>query len=431
MKRILVLLLMLTAFPAAQAENLFEIFDEAKQHDPTFASARAADQGGQEQLPQARSQLLPAISLSANSNNSVTTSTYGQRSQSNSPGYVLNLSQPIYNKQNFVRYEQAKYQVNIADTQFVVAWQDLVNRVAQTYFNILLAEDTVRSLSGQVATLTEQLNEAKRRDKGGVEGGDVIEAQSRLDLAVSQQDDAKNSLENAKIAMLQLIGRIPKSLAGIGNNLELKYPDLGDMAKWVDAAEQHNPQMQIQRATLENANLAVENARAGHYPTVALVANYGSNYNNLIPGAGVVTNQTIGVQANLPIYQGGLVNSQVRQAIDNQEVARQNLEQTRRQVAQQVKQAFLNVKNGINKVYELRTALKSSRRMLENTRTRQTGGSRSNLDTLNAENQVYATELSLAQARYTGLLSYFQLKEGVNDMTEEDLKQITYWMEGK
>lgn len=281
LKRILVLPLIFAALSTAQAENLDEIYNEAKLHDPTFAAARATDQSGQEQLPQALSQLLPSIAIGTTNSNNIAT-VPGSRSQYNAQGYSVSLSQPIYQKQSFLQYKQAKYQVDIADAQFSLAWQDLVNRVAQAYFNILLAQDTLRSVGGQVAMLTEQLALAKRHDKGGVEGGDVIEAQSRLDIALTQEADDKNNLENAKIAMVQLTGRLPGALSGVDESLELKYPDLGDMAKWVDAAEEHNLQIQIQRATLENANLAVENAHAGYYPTVSLVASYSSDRKSVV-----------------------------------------------------------------------------------------------------------------------------------------------------
>lgn len=424
-------ILALAAFPAAQAANLADIYSEAQQQDAAFASARAAYQAGLEKLPQGRSQLLPTVSLGATINSNDVSSSAANR-QYGSQGYSLSLSQPIYRQQNFVQYEQAKSQVSVSEAQFVVARQDLIMRVAQAYFDALLAQDNVTLAGAQKTAIAEQLAQAKRNFEVGVSTiTDTHEAQARFDLTSAQEIAAKNDLEIKKRALQQIIGRIPGALATLSGKLALKYPEPNDMAKWVDAAQQQNLQLQIQRAAQEIANLEVEKNRAGHHPTVDLVASYNETNNPSYLLSGTTTSQTIGVQFNLPLYQGGLVNSKVREAVANQGKARQDVELTRRQVALQSNQAFLGVTNGIAQVKALEQALVSSQSMLDSTRIGQEVGVRTSVDVLNAQQQLFSAKRDLSQARYNTLISQIKLKLATGTLGEEDVQQINQWLEGK
>ena len=417
------------AFPAAQAANLVDIYGEAKQQDAAFASARAAYQAGLEKLPQGLSQLLPTVSLGANVTSNDVSSPSASR-QYGSQGYSLSLSQPIYRKQNLTQYEQAKTQVGVAEAQLAVARQDLIMRVAQAYFDVLLAQDNVQLAGAQKTAIAEQLEQAKRNFEVGISTiTDTHEAQARFDLATAQEIAAKNDLEIKKRALQQIIGRIPESLNALSGKLALKQPEPNDMAKWVEAAEQQNLQLQIQRASQEIANLEVEKNRAGHHPTVDLVASYGESNNPSYLLSGTTTSQSVGVQFNLPLYQGGLVNSRIREAVANQEKARQDVEQTRRQVALQSNQAFLGVTNGVAQVKALEQALVSSQSMLESTRIGQEVGVRTSVDVLNAQQQLFSAKRDLSQARYNTLLNQIRLKLATGTLGEEDVQQINQWLE--
>jgi len=432
MKRLplaLPVILILAAFPAAHAANLLDIYGEAQQQDAAYASARAAYQAGKEKLPQGLSQLLPSVSLGASISNNDVSSPTASRQYTNE-GYSLSLTQPLYRKQNFTQYEQAKSQVSVAEAQFLAAQQDLVMRVAQAYFDVLLAQDNVMLSGAQKTAIGEQLQQAKRNFEVGVATiTDTHEAQARFDLATSQEIAAKNDLEIKKRALQQIIGRIPGSLATLNSKLALTYPEPNDMGKWVEAAEEQNLPLQIQRASLEIANLEVEKSRAGHQPTVDLVASYGDSRNASYLTSGNTTSQSIGLQFNLPLYQGGLVNSRVREAVANQDKARQDLELARRQVALQSNQAFLGVTSGIAQVQALEQALVSSQSMLESTRIGQEVGVRTSVDVLNAQQQLYSAKRDLSQARYNTLLSQIKLKLATGTLSEQDLQQVNQWLE--
>lgn len=429
MKRIAPALLICAAFGSAQAANLVEIYGEAQVQDAAFASARAAFLAGQEKLPQGRALLLPTVTLSANiSGNDVASPNFDRRFSSQ--GFNLSVSQPVYRKPLVVQYEQAKKQVSVSEAQFVVAQQDLIMRVAQAYFDALLAQDNVALTDAQKSAIAEQLEQAKRTFQVGTTTiTDTHEAQARFDLVTSQGIAARNDLEIKKRALQQIIGKIPDKLATLSSRLELKYPEPNDMAKWVEIAEQQNLQLQIQRVSQEIADLEVGKNRAGHLPTLDLVASYGVASNPGYLQSGTTTTQTIGVQFNLPLYQGGSVDSKVREAVANQDKARQDTEQTRRQVALLSNQAFLGISSGISQVKALEQALVSSQSSLDSTRIGLEVGVRTGVDVLNAQQQLFSTKRDLRQARYNTLLSQIKLKLASGTLGEEDLKQINQWLE--
>lgn len=432
MKQISLVLLAVIASPMLHAANLVEIYREAQQQDAAYASARAAYEAGLEKLPQGRALLLPSVNLGANTTWNEVESPALNR-QYNSNGYNLSLTQPIYRKQNFAQYEQSKSQVSQAESQFAIARQDLIIRVAQAYFDVLLAQDNVALAGAQKAAISEQLEMAKRNfEVGTATIVDSHEAQSRYDLSNSQEIAAQNDLEIKRRALQLIISKIPDQLAALGDKLPLILPEPNDMSKWAEQAEQQSPQVQIQRAALEIATQEVERNRAGHYPTLDLVASHGRNSSSSTFTLGqTITSQSIGLQLNLPIYQGGSVSSKVREALANQEKARQDLEQSSRQTVLQTRQAFLGVTSGMAQVKALEQALISSQSSLDSTRLGQEVGVRTNVDVLNAQQQFYTAKRDLSQARYNYILSQLKLKSAVGTLREEDLEQVNRWLATK
>ena len=188
----------------------------------------------------------------------------------------------------------------------------------------------------------------------------------------------------------------------------------------------HSPQLVIAQAADELAVKEVAKNRSANYPTVDLVANYiTSNAAGSMYGVGVDNiNRSIGVQLNVPIYQGGALNSKWREAEHNRERVRQELENARRSVAQQTRQAYLGVVSGIAQVKALQQALISSASVLESSKLGQEVGVRTNLDVLNAQQQLYSTRRDLYQAEYNYLLSQLQLKAAAGMLEEADLARV-------
>jgi outer membrane protein len=428
MKSLPFALLALLASPV-YAANLMEVYREAQQQDAAYASARAALEAGQEKAPQGLALLLPSVNLGANTTwNEVESPTIDR--QYNSNGYNLSLTQPIYRKQNFAQYQQSKSQVAQAEALFAVARQDLIVRVAQAYFDVLLAQDNVALAGAQKAAIGEQLEMAKRNfEVGTVTITDTHEAQARYDLTTAQEIAAQNDLEIRNRALQLILGKIPAHLNALSDKLPLVLPEPNDMTKWVAQAEQQSPQIAIQREALAIATQEVERNRAGHHPTLDLVAGHGRNSSSSTFTLGqTITSQTIGLQFNLPIYQGGSVSSKVREALANQEKARQDLELGNRQAALQTRQAFLGVTSGLAQVKALEQALVSSQSSLDSTRLGQEVGVRTNVDVLNAQQQFFTAKRDLSQARYNYILNQLKLKSAVGVLQDEDIEQVNRWL---
>ena len=429
----LLLATLLGASGSALAADLLETYRAAQANDPLFAAARATMQAGQEKLPQGRALLLPSISLSANSTfNDQTVRSQGAFPPSgnfryNSHGYGVNLTQPLFRQQNWLAYSEAELQVAQTEAQFRIAEQDLILRVAQAYFDVLIAQDSVQLAEAQKTAISEQLEQAKRNfEVGSATITDTHEAQARYDLTVAQQIAAQNSLEIKRRTLQQLINAMPQDLRHLGKEFRLEAPQPADMEKWVDDAQLNSLQLAIAQAGAEIAEKEVARNRGGHYPTVDLVANYSNNQSN--GGSFGVgsdnTSKSVGVQLNLPLFQGGAVNSKWREAEANRERARQELENTRRSVALQTRQAYLGVVSGIAQVRALQQALVSSESVLEASKLGQEVGVRTNLDVLNAQQQLYATRRDLYQAEYSYLLSQLRLKAAVGSLDEESLNKV-------
>ncbi|BBJ00670.1 outer membrane protein [Ferrigenium kumadai] len=425
---------LLAAAGSAQAADLLETFHAAQANDPVFAAARAARQAGLEKLPQGRSLLLPNLNLGANSTLNDQTVQYrgafpfpGGNQRYNSHGYNVNLTQPLFRQQNWLAYTESELQVAQAEAQFLLAEQDLILRVAQAYFDVLIAQDSVRLAEAQKTAIAEQLEQAKRNfEVGSATITDTHEAQARYDLTSAQEIAAQNDLEIKRRALQQLLNAMPKELKPLGKEFKLEAPQPADMEKWVGDAESNNPQLAIAKAAAEIADKEVARNRGGHYPTVDLVANYSKTYaNGGTFGVGSdVTGKSVGVQLNVPLFQGGVVNSRWREAEANRDRAKEELENARRTVATQTRQAYLGVVSGIAQVKALQQALTSSESVLEASKLGQEVGVRTNLDVLNAQQQLYATRRDLYQAEYNYLVSHLRLKAAAGSLGEEDVDRV-------
>ena len=429
MKKLLPLLVASLCAAPLWAADLMQVYREAQDNDAAYAAARSTLEAGRERTPQARAGLLPTLSVSANStwnkndlylrNNGVT---YDPKFNSN--GYTLTLSQPLFRWQNWVAYDQSKFQVAQAEAAFVQAGQELILRVAQAYFDVLYATENLKAVRANKASIEQQRELAKKSfEVGTATIVDTHESQARFDLAAAQEIAAENDLEVRQRALQAIIAREAPALAPLRREAEISPPQPADMKQWAAAAEADNINVQIQKAALEIASREVDRQRAGHYPTLDLVANQGSSTAFASTAAGMLETdfQNIGIQLNLPIFQGGLVVSRQSEASANRATAESTLEQTRRNSALQARQHYLGSVNGVAQVRALRAALVSSLSSLESNRLGFEVGVRINIDVLNADNQVYLTRRDLARAVLDTLMSHLRLKAAVGTLSEDDV----------
>ena len=420
----------------AVSADLLQVYRDALVNDAQYVAARANAMAGREKLPQGLSGLLPTISGSANAtrnNNDYTFRPPGQDAQNisrnfNSRGYNVNLTQPLFRWQNFVQYGQAKLQVAQTEANFAQAGQDLIVRVAQAYFDVLYAQENLKAVRANKQAIAQQLEQAKKNfEVGTATITDSQEAQSRFDLASAQEIAGESDLEIKRYALRVIVGKDSGELHRLKPQAVINPPQPAAMKNWVDAAQKDSFVVQSQEAAAEVASKEVERMRAGHYPTVDVVANYGQT-NSILSAvtAGTLesTPRNVGLQVNIPLYQGGYVNSKTREAIANREGAEAALDSARRTAALNAQQSFLGVVNGLAQVRALEAALVSSTSALESNKLGYEVGIRINIDVLNAENQVYTTRRDLAKARFDTLLAQLKLKASVGALSEADLEQI-------
>ena len=313
------------------------------------------------------------------------------------------------------------------EAQFKNAGQELILRVTQAYFDVLIAQDNVRLALAQKSAIAEQLEQAKRNfEVGSATITDTYEAQARYDLVGAQEIAAQSNLEVKMNSLQQLINAKPGQLQQRGQQFKPEAPQPPDMEKWVEQAQQNNLQLAVVRAAAELAEKEVARNRGGHYPTLDLVANYSKNSaNGGSLGVGSDSNATaVGVQFNMPLFQGGATHSKWREAAANRDRAREELENARRNVDLQTRQAYLGVVNGIAQVQALQQAVKSGASLLEASKLGQEVGVRTNLDVLNAQQQLYSTQRDLYQAEYNYLLSQLRLKAAAGTLAEDDLAKV-------
>jgi TolC family type I secretion outer membrane protein len=337
---------------------------------------------------------------------------------------------PLFRYENIAQYRQAKAREQQGEARFSVADQELVMRVAEAYFSLLLAQDNLDLVRAQKAALQQQLDQSDKMYAGGVGTiTDVHESQARLDIVLSQEVQALNLLEIQRRQLEALTGQRPQALASLGPRLELTDPAPVDMEFWVNAALEANPEIRGQRAAAESARQELEKARAGHMPTLDLIGRRGYDEDPSYTNIGIRTDDSsIGVQFAMPLYEGGGTSAQIRQAAATYRQAQYDLEATIRAVATQANEAFLNIRKGVVEVRALERAVFSSESALHSTTKGLEAGTRTTLDVLNAQQQLFESKRDLARARYTYVVSRLELQRIAGDLDESDVESVNRWL---
>ena len=427
--RLLPALAVAAAIGNAGAADLITVYRDALVSDPVYQQQRAVYMAAIERYPQARAGYLPLIAGSASIFRNHVEFQGAPTVDYTTKTYAVTLSQPIFRMQNWIAIGQARHQVLNAEANLANSQQDLGIRVSQAYFDVLLAQDNVALSETQKSAIDQQLAQAKRNfEVGTATIVDTLEAQARFDQSAAKEIADKNDLEVKRRALQVLLGKLPDSLTPLRDPLELAPPQPNDIEAWVRAAEQSSFQIAAARENYEAFRDEVARQRAAHLPTLDLSGSYSrndspTNINSPLMGP-VVNTSSIGLTLAIPIYSGGLIQSRVREALANRDRAEQDLENTRRTVAQAVRVNFLNVTSGIALVRALEQALASTRSQLDSTILGRDVGVRTSVDVLNAQQQVFQARRDLQQARYNYLLSTLRLKAAAGMLTEADVEAV-------
>ncbi|WP_347989851.1 TolC family outer membrane protein [Methylomonas sp. AM2-LC] len=424
---------------APKPQSLLDIYNLALQHDQNLASALSANQAAQELIEQGKALYRPSVSFNASTNASRINIHYqgnnlpfpsGSRSYEGYQ-YGFEARQPLFRMQNLVQMQQLHTQVNQADKQLHLSQQNLLLRSTENYFAVLLAQDKLNLILAQKAAIVRQLDEAKSRfDVGSATITDANEAQARYDLIVAQEIAQQAAVEIAKRTVQEMTGEPLQTLAKVKANLTPNTLSQ-NLNQWLEVAADNNLNIQIQQDMAKYAEQEIDRNQAEHLPTLDAVANYTETYaNGSSYGFGSdLSSGVIGVQLQVPLYQGGATSSRVRQASINKQKALDDVSQARRHTELETQRAYLNLTTSIAQVAAYSQALVSSQSQLDSTHISYGAGIRTSVEYLNAQQQLFSAKRDLLEARYQYLMNIVRLKNIAGIINEEDIADINQQLE--
>ncbi len=426
---------------SAWSLDLAEAYRLAQARDATIRGSRSAADAVRERLPQARAQLLPSLSLSSSrfrNDLDATAPDFLGRNVTNHDLYnsdndTLTLRQPLFRKQLWAAYSQAESIVADVNAQLERDEQTLVMRVTQAYVEALQAEEQVLLIGLTKSQYTGQVDGARKSFNAGAgTRTDIDEAQARLDLTIAQELEARQNVELTRRQLQVLIGQpVTGGLSRIDvAKLKLIEPVPASAEEWTLLAEASSPELISARAQVDAARAEVDKARAGHLPTLDLIAQASrSNSENVTRINSRYIQKQIGVQLTVPIFQGGMVNSQVREALAQLERAESKLDEVRRDLGVRVYREFKGVTEGVLKVRALEQAVRSAEQLAVSSRRSFEAGSRTRVDILNAEQQAGQARRDLSQARLVYLVSRVRLKALTGNARADNIDEMNAWLQ--
>ncbi|MBS1221600.1 MAG: hypothetical protein H6R48_698 [Proteobacteria bacterium] len=412
----------------AGAADLLQVYRQALDSDPVLKAAAASREATQETRPQARALLLPNVGVTAEQGSTfgIAGSPTGQ-SSFNSHNYAIGLVQPVYNRRSQVQQRVADAVVGQSDVDFQNSQNQLILRISQGYFGVLAALDNLTYATAEKNAFARQLEQANRRFEVGLATiTDVYDAQARFDAAVSQEIDAINRLADARELLRQLTGQEHAELNLLSEQMPLALPKPSDPEVWVNMALENNLGLRSASFGVDQARENINLQKAGHYPTLDLRA----SRVNLDNGITDTSSSQVNLELAIPLYTGGAVSSQSRQAAYNYEAARQSLENQQRDTVRTVRNAYRGQETAISQIKALNQTRVSTRSALEANQAGYEVGTRTIVDVLDAERNVYLAERNYASARYSYIANYLILRQAAGQLSEADLTEINGWLGG-
>lgn len=421
----------------ASALGFMEAYRAALQNDPTYQAAIAENEAGQQNRAMGRAGLLPQISANVSrarvrgereyTAQTLTGSEVVEPLKYFSYSRTVQVRQSVLNMAAIANFRQGRARAEYSTEVFRGKQNDLALRLSSAYFQALLSQHAIDLAQAKVQSIEQQLKTAEVQFKAG-DGTvtDVDEARARRDLAQAQLIEARNQLTVAMRSLQELVGDKPVSLAQLKADFakQLK-PELETLDTWLDRALETSADIAAQRRALEVAEREVDKNRAGHLPTVDVYASSGRSQSDSFSSINQeYRTRQLGVQVNIPIFSGGYTNAATTQAIANRERARNELEATVNKTHIEVTKQYSGTVSGLAKVQALELAVKSSEQALESTKMGFKAGMRSNVDILNAEEQLYTSRRDLAEAKYVYLLSRLRLKAAAGQLSEADMGEV-------
>ena len=420
---------------AVAADTPLSIYRLAEKNDAEIQAAYAALMAERETRNQSKGALLPSLVLTgevAANREDVETSGVGTSGESSysSHDLALTLRQPVYRKELFTDLDITDSKILVAEAEYKAAQQDLISRVLVRFFEALAARDNLDFSLSEKKSIEEQLEYTGKRYKVGKSTiTDYLEAQAAFDLANAQVIAAQDLVKDTLDAIREITGVPPKELAPLGNKFKPITPQPLDANHWVAEAENKNPTLIAARYQVQTASYEVSRFKSGHYPRFDVVARYGTEETGGYFGDRNIDDASIALQLEFPIYSGGQVSSRVREAISRKQEAKDEMLGTHRSVIRETNKVFRNTITEMNRIKALHTAVKSTETALKSIKAGYNAGTRTNVDILRAQRELYKARLDYSASKYKYVSNYFQLKNITGNLSEEDIEIINAWFD--
>ena len=438
-------------------EDLMNVYQRALQNDPLIREAEAIYLASLEARPQARSNLLPQFSFNVSATTSdsedptPTTNfqtgvpdpdSFGSKTERDSTSFSLNLNQTIFDKGQFVTLRQADKRVLRAETDYQIAKQDLIIRVAEAYFEVLAAEDTLSAEQVAQEAIGRQLEQAQRRfEVGLIAITDVQESQSGYDLSIATEISAQRILATAREFLREIVNAYITDLAGPAEQIPLLSPQPDDVDAWVRVSMDQNLALNSSRIAANIASDDIDIQRGSRWPTLRLSGSYSETDSDTIrtifrtgsatptPSTSAPEGYNLSLNFVVPLYTGGFNSSRIQQAVYQHRATLETLERIARQTERQTRDAYLGVISEISRVRALSQAVQSSEIALQATEAGFQVGTRTTVDVLLSQNILVRARTNFAHSRYDYILNVLSLQQAAGSLSVDDLDQINGWLE--
>lgn len=418
---------------AVNADTLQQVYETAKYKDPQILKSKAQYDLYKEQISEAKAALLPQIGFGLELNlvqGNYDNSSYGSDYLDNT-NYAANLglTQSIYSGTYWKEADIAEKRATQYAALYGYAAQDLLFRTATAYFNVLRADQAVKSVKANKRAVERQLEQTKQRfDVGLIAITDVHDAQAEYDRTVADLINAENTLANNYYLLRELTGEDVHQIAYLNTDTFSPEGLEGDVKFWRDKALEYNLSLHEKRIAKEIAKLNIDLAKTGHLPTVDLTAGLGYSdysYDNSSRTDYNSTAGSLGLELNVPIYTGGAITSRVKQAQYSYIMASEDLVLNFRSTEAQVNSGYNNVQASLSSIKAYEQTVISSKSALDAAEASLEVGTRTIVDVLDATRSLYESENQLANARYDYIINMIQLKFYAGTLSEKDISDIS------
>lgn len=439
--------LFLTAASVSYGADLMDIYRQALDNDPIFKAAYNSYKSQAEALPQAWAALLPKVgSLAqiARNKTEVHSPSIDVQQMYGSNQWQISASQAVFNYQAWSQVQQAKAAVKAALATFNDAAQNLILRSSKAYFDLLFARDTLNFAEAKKLANKKQLDQAQQRFNVGLDAiTSVYEAQAAYDQSVAQVISAQNALINQGENLSKLTNHTYEQISVLRNSkIPLIKPEPANRDDWVATGLKQNYNLFAARYNLQASRENIKAQTAGHLPTFAIQASTVTTHNDtgesaansetgfvnniFIPEKQVMSN--LALTMNFPIFQGGLVVSQVRQAKYKFQASSEQLEKTYRDVVVNSRIAYNTIIDGISKVEADRRTVISQRKSLDSVQAQYEVGTRTMTDVVNAQRYLFEAQNQLAGDQYGLIAALLNLKYLSGTLNVTDLQEVNAWL---